>query len=121
MQWCLYLSGTRVYISLSSKWKGKVQGLCGNFDGNSLNDYSDKDGMTYDSPAQFASTWKTDSTCPDAKPEQEEAEPCEKVPQRRTWAVASCKIIKTGEKFAACRAKVDPERYYQDCLFDSCK
>ena len=31
--------GTRVYLRLDPKWKGRVRGLCGNFNDNELDDF----------------------------------------------------------------------------------
>ena len=40
--------GTRVYISLEPHFMGRVCGLCGNFDGNVLNDYKTRQGKFCD-------------------------------------------------------------------------
>ena len=43
----------------------RPKGLCGNFDGNMLNDYVRSDGAQDTSVVDFAISWKTDPSCPD--------------------------------------------------------
>ena len=58
--------GTRVYISLVSKYNGKVEGLCGDYDGNYLNDFAELgSGKVAKTPNEFARLWKTSQSCPD--------------------------------------------------------
>lgn len=55
---------TRIYIQLTSRWKGRVQGLCGDFDGNALNDFkSPVDGLETNS-FLFGDSWKLEDFCP---------------------------------------------------------
>ena len=36
--------GTRVYVKLQPSFKGKTCGLCGDFDGNAMNDFRTRQG-----------------------------------------------------------------------------
>lgn len=55
---------TRVYIYLKPSFKEKVQGLCGNYDGDIQNDYSHGD-MIFEDAIQFGQSWNSDSDiCP---------------------------------------------------------
>ena len=47
-----------------------MEGLCGNFDGDTNDDF-----LMLDSPALFAARWKTSPTCPDSHV-PEDYEPC---------------------------------------------
>lgn len=55
--------GTRVYLKLDSRWKGKVQGLCGNFNDDSLDDFMNPSMGTESSPTVFGHSWKLDDSC----------------------------------------------------------
>lgn len=53
-------------ISLDKKWMNGVEGLCGNFDGESESlDYKKPDGSQGVSANDFAMSWSADSTCDD--------------------------------------------------------
>ena len=59
--------GTRVYIQLDRKWRSKIDGLCGNFDGIADNELGDIVGTTVE---EWGNSWKTenDAACPDVEP-----------------------------------------------------
>ncbi|CAI9718657.1 Hypothetical predicted protein [Octopus vulgaris] len=52
------LCGTRVYIHLTEKWMGKVQGLCGNFDQDSTNDFISRSNSFEHVASAFAHSWR---------------------------------------------------------------
>jgi len=58
---CWMTSATQAFIYVSTRYSGQVEGLCGNFDGNSNDDFS-----MVENPSQFAARWKTSTSCPDA-------------------------------------------------------
>ena len=54
----LWDRGMRLYVYLKTAYKGKVTGLCGNFNGNSQDDFM-KDTVIYDEPDTFGDAWAT--------------------------------------------------------------
>lgn len=56
--------GTRIYVKLSNKWKNRVQGLCGNFDGDATNDFKSPSTGIETSAVLFGDSWKLESFCP---------------------------------------------------------
>lgn len=48
----------------------------------------------------------------------EEVDGCHDNPSRKSWAEARCSVIKT--KFADCHGYVNPDQYYERCIFDTC-
>ena len=57
---------TRVTVTLSPRHSGRVEGLCGDFDGNYNNDFDDLlTGQIAATPNDFARLWKTSPSCPD--------------------------------------------------------
>lgn len=56
--------GTRIYIKLSNRWKGHVQGLCGNFDGDALNDFQSPSTGLETNAFLFGNSWKLEDFCP---------------------------------------------------------
>ncbi|XP_077306343.1 mucin-2-like [Lithobates pipiens] len=107
---------TTVFIKVSPTYKGNLCGLCGNFDGNSQNDFMAKNMLQVVNVLEFGNSWKSDSACPDAT---EVVKPCLKNPHRQAWAEKQCGLIK-GDVFKICHSKVDPLPFYEACVSDAC-
>ncbi|XP_049907177.1 mucin-5B-like [Epinephelus moara] len=107
---------TSLFIKLSSKYKGRVCGLCGNYDGNANNDFTTRCHAVVVNPLVFGNSWKDLPSCPDAK---SISGPCTANPYRQAWAQKHCGIIQS-DVFSACHSIVDPAPYYDACAFDSC-
>ncbi|NXW52552.1 MUC2 protein, partial [Nyctiprogne leucopyga] len=107
---------TTVFIKLTPDYKGKLCGLCGNFDDKSNNDFTTRSGLQETSALTFGNSWKQSSMCPDVT---EEIKPCDVKPHRRSWAEKECSIIRS-EVFKICHSKVDPLPFYEACVHDSC-
>ncbi|KAM8762761.1 uncharacterized protein AB9X84_007402 isoform 2-T2 [Acanthopagrus schlegelii] len=107
---------TSLSIKLSQKYKGHVCGLCGNYDGNSNNDFTTRCHAVVVNPLVFGNSWKDSPSCPDA---QGNTSPCTANPYRQSWAQKQCSIIQS-DVFSSCHSVVDPSPYYDACVFDSC-
>ncbi|XP_009978300.1 PREDICTED: mucin-2-like, partial [Tauraco erythrolophus] len=107
---------TTIFIKLTPDYKGKVCGLCGNFDDKSNNDFTTRSGVQETSALQFGNSWKQSSTCSDVT---EEINPCDVKPHRESWAEKECNIIQS-EVFKICHSKVDPIPFYEACVHDAC-
>ena len=69
-------AATRVTVTLSPRHSGRVEGLCGDFDGNYNNDFHDLvTGQIAATPNDFARLWKTSPSCPDPEIPQD-YDPC---------------------------------------------
>ncbi|XP_034004778.1 mucin-5AC-like [Trematomus bernacchii] len=107
---------TSLFIQLSSKYKGRVCGLCGNYDGNANNDFTTRGNAVVVNPLVFGNSWKDLPSCPDA---QSISSPCTTNPYRQAWSQKQCSLIQS-DVFSACHSTVDPTPYYDACVFDSC-
>ncbi|XP_051740976.1 mucin-2 [Ctenopharyngodon idella] len=107
---------TSVMIQLHHKLKGKVCGLCGNFDGNANNDFMKNNGEVVTDPEKFGNSWKVKSDCPDVT---NVMHPCDANPKRRPWAEKQCGII-LSSVFKDCHSPVDSGPYYDACVRDTC-
>uniref|UniRef100_A0A8U8B3S5 Uncharacterized protein n=1 Tax=Geospiza parvula TaxID=87175 RepID=A0A8U8B3S5_GEOPR len=107
---------TTVFIKLSPDYKGKVCGLCGNFDDKANNDFTTRSGLQDNNPLNFGNSWKQSPMCPDVT---QEIKPCDLKPHRKSWAEKECSIIQS-EVFKICHSKVDPLPYYEACVHDAC-
>ncbi|XP_053545257.1 mucin-5AC-like [Bombina bombina] len=107
---------TSIFIKVSSEYKGKLCGLCGNYDGNRNNDFTTRGNAVVASTDEFGNSWKMSTNCPDAK---DTKDPCIINPYRQSWAQKQCSIINSNV-FSACHPYVDPLKYYEACVSDSC-
>lgn len=82
--------------------QGRVCGLCGNFDGNALNDFTTRSQSVVGDVLEFGNSWKFSPSCPDARAPKD---PCTANPYRKSWAQKQCSIINSAT-FSACRAHV---------------
>lgn len=81
--------------------QGKVQGLCGNFDGNGENELMTRTRAEVSSVLDFGNSWSEDE-CPLAT---EVKNPCIARPHRAPHSQKQCRII-TGATFEPCHSKV---------------
>ncbi|XP_073687677.1 uncharacterized protein [Garra rufa] len=107
---------TTVHIILQPQHMKGVCGLCGNFNGNGIDDFTTQGSLQTTDIMEFVDSWKVFGTCPDADPD---FDPCFETPNRVTWAQRECSIIK-DVTFKDCHNKVDPNPYYENCVRDSC-
>uniref|UniRef100_A0A8C9L7S5 VWFD domain-containing protein n=1 Tax=Pavo cristatus TaxID=9049 RepID=A0A8C9L7S5_PAVCR len=107
---------TSIFIKLSPEFKGKTCGLCGNYDGNGINDFTTRSLSVVENVLEFGNSWKVSSTCPDANFVKD---PCSTNPYRKSWSEKQCSIINSNV-FAACHSQVEPAKYYQACVTDAC-
>ncbi|KAG5268284.1 hypothetical protein AALO_G00210820 [Alosa alosa] len=114
----LWDGGMRVYVRLAPSLRGKVGGLCGNFDGDTENDFTTRQGIVESTPELFGNSWKVSPSCPDVR-DQDLRDPCAIHPHRVTWAKKRCAVL-TQERFGACHAEVPYQQYYDWCVFDAC-
>ncbi|XP_060160350.1 mucin-5AC [Globicephala melas] len=112
----LWDKGTSIFLTLSPEFKGRVCGLCGNFDDNALNDFTTRSQSVVGDVLEFGNSWKFSPSCPDA---QAPKDPCTANPYRKSWAQKQCSIINSAT-FSACHAHVESARYYEACVSDAC-
>ncbi|KPP59383.1 SCO-spondin-like, partial [Scleropages formosus] len=114
----LWDGGMRLYIRLAPKFRGRVGGLCGNFDGDTENDFATRQSIVESTSELFGNSWKVNPSCPDIQTE-DLRNPCTENPHRVTWARKRCAVI-GQELFSPCHAEVPFQQFYDWCVFDAC-
>ncbi|KAF4095523.1 hypothetical protein G5714_023126 [Onychostoma macrolepis] len=114
----LWDGGMRVYVRLMPHLRGRVGGLCGNFDGDAENDFTTRQSIMESTPELFGNSWKISPSCPDVS-DQDLRDPCVINPHRVTWAKKKCAVI-NQEIFSSCHSEVPFQQYYDWCVFDAC-
>ncbi|XP_061138386.1 mucin-2-like isoform X2 [Syngnathus typhle] len=107
---------TTLMIKLSSAFKGKVCGLCGNYDGNIKNDFTTRNKEVVVDAFEFGNSWKVSQSCANTNAL---TSPCTLYSHRQAWALKRCSIINSAV-FDTCHSKVDPQHYYNACVRDTC-
>uniref|UniRef100_A0AAY5L1M4 SCO-spondin n=1 Tax=Esox lucius TaxID=8010 RepID=A0AAY5L1M4_ESOLU len=114
----LWDGGMRVYVRLAARLRGRVGGLCGNFDGDTENDFTTRQGIVESTAELFGNSWKVSPSCPDVT-DQDLRDPCAINPHRVTWARQRCAVI-TQDLFSPCHPEVPYQQFYDWCVFDAC-
>ncbi|XP_077987316.1 uncharacterized protein LOC144441921 [Glandiceps talaboti] len=110
---------TRIYVKLHPKFKGLVEGLCGNFNGNQGDDFvMQNGGPPAGNAIDFSDSWKVYSHCGETHNTQN-ACTGDFRDQRESWAKKQCCIL-YSDTFAPCHSEVDYTLYYDQCVFDTC-
>ncbi|XP_073920820.1 mucin-5AC [Castor canadensis] len=107
---------TSIFLRLGPEFKGRVCGLCGNFDDNTINDFTTRSQSVVGNALEFGNSWKFSPSCPDALVP---VDSCTANPYRKSWAQKQCSIINSAT-FDACHAHVEPAKYYEACVSDAC-
>ncbi|XP_075910446.1 uncharacterized protein LOC116956433 isoform X3 [Petromyzon marinus] len=108
---------TAVSVHVNPQLKGRVCGLCGDYDGKVANDFVTRTGSVAASAPEFAAGWKeSGSGCPDLS---RVSDPCTINHHRESWAHKQCSVLKDGV-FKQCHNMVEYLPYYAACVRDSC-
>uniref|UniRef100_A0A3Q3F4P0 SCO-spondin n=1 Tax=Labrus bergylta TaxID=56723 RepID=A0A3Q3F4P0_9LABR len=114
----LWDGGMRVYVRLAANLRGRVGGLCGNFDGDTENDFTTRQGIVESTPELFGNSWKVSPSCPDVA-NQDLRDPCavsSVLETRQNFFF----FILTQVLFSQCHPEVPFQQYYDWCVFDAC-
>uniref|UniRef100_G3N7U1 SCO-spondin n=1 Tax=Gasterosteus aculeatus aculeatus TaxID=481459 RepID=G3N7U1_GASAC len=114
----LWDGGMRVYVRLAAHLRGRVRGLCGNFDGDTENDFTTRQGIAESTAELFGNSWKVSPSCPDVA-DQDLRDPCAINTHRVPWARKRCAVL-TQELFSQCHPEVPFQQYYDWCVYDAC-
>ncbi|XP_067130718.1 hemocytin-like [Centruroides vittatus] len=106
---------SRVSIQANPSWRGKLTGLCGNFNDDRLDDFKSPAGGLVEARAVvFGHSWRLYESCPyplDIK------DPC--TVSRKQFATTQCGILKS-DVFKPCHLAVPLTPYFDRCVSDTC-
>lgn len=110
---------TSVYIDAPPSYRDKTQGLCGTFNSNQQDDFLTPEGDVEPSVGAFANKWRTKDTCEYVSDSPDIPHPCQLNIENKEKALSVCAKLKSNV-FDACAWYVDPEPYYENCMYDIC-
>ncbi|XP_051561427.1 zonadhesin, like [Myxocyprinus asiaticus] len=107
-------------IKVIKDYEDKLCGLCGDYNGDPKDDFRTPTGELVQRPNDFGNSWNTDPDCD--KTVVDPSPGCTDTEQDLYEGPAYCGIIlDRNGPFAACHPKVNPNGFFQDCLFDVCE
>ncbi|XP_048069099.1 SCO-spondin [Ursus arctos] len=112
----LWDGGTRVLVQLSPQFRGRVSGLCGDFDGDASNDLRSRQGVLEPTAELAAHSWHLSPFCPEPG---DLLHPCTVNAHRASWARTRCGVM-LQSLFARCHGEVPPQQHYEWCVHDAC-
>ncbi|XP_035679858.1 IgGFc-binding protein-like [Branchiostoma floridae] len=107
----------RLEVVVPPTYFNTTQGICGNFNGDKADDMLKSDGIMAIDANEWGNSWKTNTSCPDEV--QIVTPDCE--PGLQTIIESNERCGKIMEDFQACHSWVDPQAYYEACVFDVCE
>uniref|UniRef100_A0A4W3GPY7 IgGFc-binding protein-like n=1 Tax=Callorhinchus milii TaxID=7868 RepID=A0A4W3GPY7_CALMI len=113
----------RVVVTVPGDYQGKMRGLCGNFNGDREDEFLLPSDKQADDVTSFCKGWKVPvqgAKCDDGCGNQ--CPVCEQNKINVFKGVSLCGFLTASDSpLRACHSTVDPEQYFQDCLYDLCK
>uniref|UniRef100_G1KPN8 Otogelin like n=1 Tax=Anolis carolinensis TaxID=28377 RepID=G1KPN8_ANOCA len=106
---------TTIHIKVGAKWKGKLAGLCGNFDKYTSNDLTTSNNMEIKNAQLFGESWAI-GQC--ASP-NETIKLCEVHQSKFPYAKKECSLL-YSDVFAPCRNVIDVTSFVKNCHTDTC-
>ncbi|KAG7307181.1 hypothetical protein JYU34_007334 [Plutella xylostella] len=106
-------------VTVSSSYKNKLCGLCGNFNSVARDDMTTRDGKQVGDPWKFGASWRVGGrrACT-RRQERPGATRCRRAKQKRARRL--CREFERNEVFSACGLKVNPANYRDACVRDAC-
>ncbi|XP_035196843.1 otogelin-like protein isoform X2 [Oxyura jamaicensis] len=106
---------TMMHIKVGPRWKGKLAGLCGNFDKYTSNDLTTSNNMEVRNAQIFGDSWVLGQ----CKSPNETLRPCEVHQSKFPYAKKECSIL-YSDVFAPCRNVIDVTSFVKNCHTDTC-
>lgn len=103
-----------VKFAISSQYANQVDGLCGFFNNEKIDDKRMPNGKLAASTVEFGDSW---SVGQGSKPDDCEPHVCPKALQDVAWTM--CNLVK-DDIFKSCHAAIDPTRFISKCLETAC-
>ena len=108
----------RVEVTVSTSWRGRLCGLCGNFNGDPDDDFMTPNNMLASNPNEFGISWllvsNISTVCQEYPPTPG---PCPA--DIMDIAVERCSVL-GGDQFSPCNDIASPTTFIDSCIFDYC-
>ncbi|XP_016077578.1 PREDICTED: mucin-6 [Miniopterus natalensis] len=108
----------QAYVTVGPQFRGQTRGLCGNFNGDTTDDFTTSMGIPEGTASLFVDSWRA-GNCPTAL--ERETDPCSMSQLNKVCAETHCSVlVNTGTVFEKCHAVVNPKPFYKRCVYQAC-
>ena len=107
----------RVDVTVSTRWRGRLCGLCGNYNGNPNDDFMTPASILTSSAIVFSQSWVINNDIGRACEEPPPPIPC--TANIMEVAQAHCGVLRESY-FSSCNNVVDPTDFIESCVYDYC-
>ncbi|XP_038623545.1 IgGFc-binding protein-like [Tachyglossus aculeatus] len=105
-------------VRVASRYRGRLCGMCGNFNGDQADDKLLPSGAPAPSDAAFGNAWQTDPSPAGCQKDSGEGEPCPDLAQAQQLCFI---LVNRSGPFAECHWHESPGPYAQACIYDLCR
>ncbi|XP_022091554.1 IgGFc-binding protein-like [Acanthaster planci] len=114
--------GTNAFsIEVSPDYLNRTWGLCGTYDEDPDNDFTTPGGRVVEDENSFGNSWVYGHDCNETEPPGDSYNPCEENSDSVNLATQLCRIItQENGPFRECHDDINPQGYYESCLYDLC-
>ncbi|KAI8497804.1 hypothetical protein Bbelb_244560 [Branchiostoma belcheri] len=108
-------------VSVPRMYRGKLCGLCGNFNGHGRDDFIGSDGLFRFNVNEFADSWRVGEESNCNRPSKNQIpSPCGNNVYMKLRAHKQCKLFRS-RIFSRCSRLVKFDSYYRSCVTDMCE
>ncbi|XP_055670148.1 mucin-6 [Falco peregrinus] len=108
----------QTYVKVGSQFKGRTLGLCGNYNGDTTDDFMTSMDITEGTASLFVDSWRAGNCHPAL---ERDTDPCALSQLNKISAETHCSILtKKGTVFEKCHAVVNPIPFYKRCVYQAC-
>ncbi|XP_009904325.2 mucin-6 [Dryobates pubescens] len=108
----------QAYLKVGSQYKGRTRGLCGNYNGDTTDDFMTSMDITEGTASLFVDSWRAGNCHPAL---EREIDPCALSQLNKISAETHCSVLtKKGTAFEKCHAVVNPLPFYKRCVYQAC-
>lgn len=107
-------------VTVSSIYKGRLCGLCGNFNSRARDDMKTRDGKQVNDPWKFGTSWRVGGRRACTRQTQEQPATARCRGEKLRKAKRLCRGIDKLKAFSECEGKVNPANYRSACVRDAC-
>ncbi|KFP25615.1 hypothetical protein N325_07371, partial [Colius striatus] len=108
----------QAYVKVGSQFQGKTLGLCGNYNGDTTDDFMTSMDITEGTASLFVDSWRAGNCLPAL---ERDTDPCALSQLNKISAETHCSVLtKKGTVFERCHAVVNPIPFYKRCVYQAC-